>query len=322
MSTSFDYSVEPPNYVWFNGSIVPWHEATVPVAAMGASGSLAVFEGIKAYWNPQREDLYVFRLSDHMRRLYDSIKVVRMAPAFSQSELEAATVELLRANETREDTYVRPVAFYDGIRRPSFRYTVGAEPDMSIVTMAFNSHLLQHKRKSCAVSSWTRVGDNVSPPRVKCMSNYQNNRLAFMQAYLDGYDDAILLDERGKVTEGAGSCFFMVRHGTVVTSPITASILESITRETVIQLCREVLGLPVVEREIDRTELYLAEEAFLCGTGEEITAVTAIDRLPVGNGEPGSVFLAVEKLYHDLVRGIDERYPDWRTPVYAQGQVP
>jgi branched-chain amino acid aminotransferase len=318
MSAGFDYSTAPPRQVWLNGQLVPFDQATVPITAMGASGSLAVFEGIKAYWNAEQEQLYVIQLGAHIRRLYQSMKIVLMAPAFRPADLEAAAVELLRANGAREDTYVRPVAFYDGVKLPSFRYTVGATPDVCISTMAFTSHLGQAKTKSCAVSSWTRVSDNQSPPRVKVMSNYQNNRLAFTEAYLDGYDDAIILDDRGKVTEAAAACLFMVRDGVVVTSPVTHGILESVTREVIIRLCREILGLPVVEREMDRTELYVCEEIFLGGTGEEVTAVTSVDRLPVGDGQPGPVFARVEGLYHDLVRGRDPRYPEWRTPVYLQ----
>ncbi len=316
MKARFDYFTEPPRFVWLNGDLVPWREATIPVTAMGASGSLAVFEGIKAYWNEDEKQLFVFRLEDHLRRLYDSMKIVRMAPATDREGLFQATLDLIRANECRQDTYIRPVAFYDGVSLPSLRYTVGAAPDLLIATQGFHTHLLQAKTKSCAVSSWTRISDNSSPPRVKCMSNYQNNRLAFVEAHLDGYDDAILLDDRGKVTEAATACLFMVRNGLVVTPPVTAGILESITRDAVIRLCRETLDLKVVEREVDRTELYLCEEIFLGGTGEEITAVTSVDRLSVGDGSPGPIFRRLEQLYHDLVRGLDPRYPEWRTAVY------
>lgn len=318
MAARFDYSTAPPAYVWLNGSLVPWTEATVPVTAMGASGGLAVFEGVKAYWNEDQSQLFIFRLDAHLKRLYDSMKIVRMAPAFTAADLTAAALELLCANDIRADTYLRPVAFYDGVRLPSFRYTVGAAPDICLSTMGFHTHLLQHKAKSCAVSSWTRLSDNQSPPRVKVMSNYQNNRLAFVEAFTDGYDDAILLDERGKVTEATGACLFMVRDGVVATPAVTDGILEGVTRHAVIRLCREVLGLAVQERVIDRTELYVCEEVFLCGTGEEVTAVTSIDRLPVGDGQPGPVFLELEHLYHDLVRGIDSRYPEWRTAVYPE----
>ena len=316
MSGRFDFSVEPPKNVWFNGKLVPWKEATVPATAMGASGSLAVFEGVKAYWNEQRKNLYDVHLGAHLRRLFESMKIVRMAPPIPLEHMAEAVVALLRANQLRQDTYIRPVAFYDGVKLPSFRYTIGQPPELLIATQAFFTHLLTHKGKKCAISSWSRISDNSQPPRVKCMSNYQNNRLAFTQANLDGYDDAIMLDERGKVTEGTMSCLFMVRNDVVTTPPVTSSILEGITRTAVIQMCREDLRLPVVEREIDRTELYVSEEAFLCGTGEEITAIVTVDRMPVGNGEPGPVFKAVEQLYHDVVRGIDGRYADWRTPVY------
>jgi len=281
-----------------------------------------VFEGIKAYWNADQGQLHVFRLDAHLKRLYDSMKIVRMAPPYTPADLAEAALMVLRANDIRHDTYLRPVAFYDGVKLPSFRYTVGAAPDICLSTMAFHTHLLEQKAKACTISSWTRLSDNQSPPRVKVMSNYQNNRLAFVEAFTDGYDDAIMLDERGKVTEATGACLFLVRDGVLTTPRVTDGILESVTRDVVIRVCREVLGLVVEEREIDRTELYACEEVFLCGTGEEVTAVTSIDRLPVADGSPGPVFLAVEmflaveRLYHDLVRGMDSRYPEWRTSVY------
>jgi branched-chain amino acid aminotransferase len=316
MSNKFDFSTKSPRNVWLNGKLVRWEEANIPVTAMGASGSLAVFEGIKAYWNKEKNNLYIIKMKAHMRRFYDSMKIVRMKPAYSQSELEAGVIELLQSNELKGDTYIRPVAFYDGIKLPSFRYTIGEPPDLLISTSGFYSHLMTNKGKKCTISSWTRISDNSQPPRVKCMSNYQNNRLAFMQASLDGYDDAFMLDDRGKLTEGTMSCLFMVRDGVLVTPPITNGILESITRSAVIQICRELLNLPTVEREIDRTELYIAEEAFLCGTGEEITSVISIDRIPVGSGEPGPIFKSIEEFYHDLVRGIDLRFEEWLTSVY------
>jgi branched-chain amino acid aminotransferase len=307
------FAVKSPEFVWLNGESVPWAEATIPVIAMGASGSLAVFEGIKAYWNAEHKSLHVFRLHAHLARLYDSMKIVHMKPAFSQDKMEQAIIHLLERLNQKANTSIRPVAFYDGVSAPSFRHTLDAQPDLLVWTKPFQSHLLESKGKHCAVSSWTRISDNSVPPRVKCMSNYQNNRMAMIPSLLDGYDDVILLDANGKVTEASAACIFIVRDGTVATPPTTAGILESITRDSVFRLIREDLHLPVVERVVDRTELYLAEEVFLCGTAEEITAVLSVDRLPVGDGQPGPTFRAVEEAYYNLVHGQSNSYPEWRT---------
>jgi branched-chain amino acid aminotransferase len=169
----------------------------------------------------------------------------------------------------------------------------------------------------CCVSSWARTSDNAIPIRLKCGANYQNGRLAQLQAQADGYDAPIFLTRQGKVAEGTGASLFIVRKGALVTPTITSDILESVTRATLIEeVCPNVLGLDVVERDIDRTELYVAEEAFFCGTGYEITPITSIDRFPLGQGEVGSITRRLQAAYASLVRGTDRRYPEWRTPVY------
>jgi len=170
---------------------------------------------------------------------------------------------------------------------------------------------------SCCVSAWTRTSDNAIPIRLKCGPNYQNGRLALLQAKADGYDAPILLNAQGHVAEGTGATFFMVRKGRLVTPPVTADVLESITRATLIEeVCPNVLGLEVVEREIDRTELYVADEAFFCGSGYEITPIVSIDRFPLGDGQVGPLTRRVLRVYMDVVRGVDKRYAEWRTPTY------
>jgi branched-chain amino acid aminotransferase len=166
------------------------------------------------------------------------------------------------------------------------------------------------------VSSWTRTSDNAIPIRLKSGSNYQNGRLATLQAKADGYDAPILLNRGGTVAEGTGATFFMVRRGTLLTPPLTADILESITRVTLLSDVIPDLGLEVVERDIARTELYVADEAFFCGSGYEITPITSIDKFPLGTGEVGPITKRLSKAYMDLVRGVDKRHPEWRTPVY------
>jgi branched-chain amino acid aminotransferase len=166
------------------------------------------------------------------------------------------------------------------------------------------------------ISSWTRIGDNILPPRVKAFSNYHNSRLATMEAKANGYDWPILLNDHHKLTEGPGACVALVRHGTVITPDLSSGVLESLTRDTLLKLLPEVLNIPVVEREVDRTELYVADEAFYMGTGWELLPVLEVDGLPVGNGRMGPVAISIDRMYHDLVRGIDPRHAEWRTPVY------
>jgi len=182
-------------------------------------------------------------------------------------------------------------------------------------TKSWASHLKSNKVLHACVSSWARISDNVMPPRVKASSNYLNSRLAAEEAKRNGYDAALLLNSNGKVAEAPGACLMIVRDGKIITPSVTSGILESITRATLIQLCREVLHVEVIEREVDRTELYVAGEAFLCGTGAEIAPIVSVDRLPLGDGNVGSLTQRVEDLYHDLVRGIDVRYSEWRTVV-------
>jgi len=305
---------EPPDFLWLDGQIIPWDEATVHITALEWGGVASVYEGLRAYRHPHTGTLYLFRLDDHLARFADSMKMMRMDPSFSPQDLKEAILALLQANNIRKDAYIRPFAFFEEL------YLFHPSPKMApthilITARPSGSHLKAGYKLHCRVSSWTRISDNVMPPRAKAVANYQNSWLAITEAGLDGYGGAILLNERGKVSEGPGACLMLVRQDKVITPPVTSGILESITRLTLIKLLSEVLGMEVVEREVDRTELYVAQEAFFCGTGEEISPIVSVDRLPVGNGEMGPWTKKVIHLYHDIVRGIDERYPEWRTPV-------
>ncbi len=301
------------DYLWLDGKVIPWSEATVHVTTVSVSASTAVFEGIRAYWNPGQEQLYVFRLDEHMRRFANSMKLVWMEPKHSSDELAAAALDLLRTNSVREDFYIRAVAFNSG--SGFFAKGFQHETRILIETVPIASHLGANESMACCVSSWTRIADNVMPPRVKCGSNYANNRRALKEAQMHGYDNAIMLNSQGKVTETTVSCVFMIRDGTPITSPVTSGILESITRATLIELFRERLGKPVIERDIDRTELYIADELFCCGTGQEITAITSVDGFPVG-GEVGPITKEIEALYHSVVRGEHADYAEWRSLVW------
>ncbi len=303
-----------PDYIWWDGRLVPWDQATIHITQAHWSAIGAVFEGIKAYKNPQTGELYVFRLKEHLRRLGQSMKMAGLKPRWSEAELGQAVLDLLRANNRQDDTYIQPVAFPAGSGR-AFSRADEMRTSLYITLRPFESHLLTDYRINVCVSSWVRIGDNVMPPRIKALPNYWNSRLATREAQADGYDGAVILNAFGKVAEGPGACLFIIRDGVAFTPPVTASILESITRATLIVLLREVLGVPVVEREVDRTELYICDEAFFCGTAAEITPIASVDRLPVGDGQVGPVSRRLQQLYHDVVRGIDGRFPEWRTPV-------
>ncbi len=304
-----------PAYLWLNGALRPWLEAHIHVTAMGASAHTSVFEGINGYVHPPTGDLLVFGLADHLRRLIDSMRLMRMPFDASVDDLAANTVELLRANQTARDTYIRPVAFYSGLDHVAFADTLGAKPELLIWTRPFQSVLDAPLVHHLGVASWARISDNVMPARIKAMSNYQNNRLAALEVRVNGYDDALLLTTTGKVAEAPGAAIFLVRHGVAITPGVTSGILESITRATVISLIRERLGIAVEERDVDRTELYVADEAFLCGTAAEVKSIGSLDRITIGSGQEGPVTRQVRLLYRGQVRGTDPACPEWRTRV-------
>jgi branched-chain amino acid aminotransferase len=305
------------DYIWMNGELVPQAQAVLPVDSAAVFYATNVFEGLRAYWNGTDEELYCFRLEEHFTRLRESMKMMRFTIPHSNDDLYEAVREVLRGNDIHEDIHMHMVA-----------YVLGSGQDVTEPTGLYINPRRRGRMTApgkglrCCISSWTRTSDNAIPIRLKCGANYQNARLATLQAKADGYDSPIFLNQQGKVAEGTGASFFMVRKGKLVTPTITNDILESITRTTLIEaICPHLLGLDVVERDIDRTELYVADEAFFCGSGYEITPITSIDRFPVGDGEVGPITQQVLETYMSLVRGVDRRYPEWRTPTYHKASV-
>src|SRR5215213_9696659 len=301
-----------PEYVWWNGGRRPWDECSIHVTELGWSTVGAVFEGIRAY--SDGDELYIFRLREHLERLERSMRLVRFTLDYDLDELTEATLDLLRANDVREDTYIRPLAYAAETSGRRFAQ-LGQETALLINTTPMASHLKSGLTQTAKVSSWRRISEDVMPPRVKNLSNYRNSQLAGMEARLDGYDTAILLNHVGKVTEGPGACVMLVSGNQVITPDVNSGILESITRDALIVLAREVLGLEVVERHVDRTELYLADEVFTCGTAAEVTPIVSVDKYTVGNGQIGPVTRALESAFDDVLRGRDARYAHWRTSV-------
>ena len=304
-----------PTYLWWNGERLRWHDATVHVTELGWSTVGAVFEGIRAYAGDDGE-LYVFRLREHLERLERSMRLVRLRLDYGLDELTEVILDLLRANEIHEDTYIRPLAFAADTSGKRFAQ-IGNDASLLVNTSPLATHLGTGLTQTAKVSSWRRISEDVMPPRIKNLSNYRNGQLASSEARLDGYDTAFLLNAQGTVAEGPGACVMMVANGMLVTPSVTCSILESITRDALIVLAREVLGIPVVERQVDRTELYVADEIFTCGTAAEITPVISVDKYTVGDGGIGPVTRDLERAFLDVLRGTEERFAAWRTPVWA-----
>jgi branched-chain amino acid aminotransferase len=280
--------------------------------APGLTFAATVFEGLRAYWNDEKQELFVFRLDEHLVRLLDSMKLLRFGEQPSVDTLRKQVLENIRANEYKEDTYIRLQAYIDDWGSMTAKGPVST----SIVSYPRPRLDAFQTGRNFAVSSWRRLDDNASPPRAKASGNYINSRLAGLEAKESGYDGAVILTAAGKVSEGPGGCIFLVRNGVLITPGVTSGILESITRDSILQMAEET-GQAIESRDVDRTELYIANEIFYCGTGQEITPIISVDRVPAGDGKPGKITQAMQVLYDNQVRDITPEHRDWRTPVYG-----
>lgn len=308
---------QDPTLVWMNGEFVPWDEAKLHVTTAAVQFGSRVFEGMRAYWNDSQEQLYIFKMEEHLKRLAQSMKMMRMTSDYSLDDIEKACVDLMTKNNVREDVHLSP-SIYFGEGEALFSYKPGTvEVGAYAVTRPRKSILGTGKGIHVCVSSWTRISDRDVPPRIKAAANYQNGRLAAVQAAEDGYDNAILLNGLGKVAEGPGACVFLIREGTALTPPVTGGILESITRSTLMQLLEEQMSVPVVEREIDRTELYIADEVWMCGSALEVTPIFSVDKFQVGDGKLGPLTAQLQTDYENCVRGKTPKYSDWVLPIYG-----
>jgi branched-chain amino acid aminotransferase len=303
-----------PKYAFFKGRVVPYGEAKVGILTHTLNYGTGVFAGVRGYWNESEEQLYVFRPYDHMRRFCESARLLIMQLPYSEEQLVNATMELLRAENFRCDCYIRPLAYFTdeiiGVRL----HNLNAE--VSICALPFGSYVENEEGSHVTVSSWRRVDDNMIPARGKISGSYANSAFVKTDALRAGFDEAIVLNADGHVSEGSAENIFIVRRGVLATPPTTDNILEGITRRTIIELLREDLGMEVVERSIDRTELYLADEIFFCGTGVQIAAINKVDHRPVGTGQMGPVTAKLRDFYFDVVRGRVPKYRDYCAPVY------
>ncbi len=307
-----------PNYAFFNGRLVPYSEAKVGVLTHGLNYGTGVFGGIRAYWNQDLQQLFIFRPHDHFRRFLESAQLLRMKFSYTAAELTKALIDLLRQENYKTDTYIRPLAFYSdeiiGVRLHDLT------PALAIVALPFGKYVEKDEGSHVTFSSWRRVDDNMVPARGKITGAYINSAFAKTDAQIAGFDEAIILNQDGHICEGSAENIFVLRNGVVLTPPITDNILEGITRQTVMALLREKLGLQVVERSIDRSEVYLAQEIFFTGTGAQITAVNRVDYRAVGNGQMGPVTQKLREIFFNVVRGREEKYQHWCEPVYEHGR--
>ncbi len=297
--------------IWFCGKIIPANKAMVPALSPTAQFGLNVFEGVRCYWNGDTSMLYAFRLDEHLKRLEESCKLIGITLPYDNAYIRQAIKDVCVANNYRCDIALRITIFIGG--EGSWH---SSDPvDMFIAPIQKARNILSDSSgRSACISTWERIADSALPPRVKAGANYMNGRYAHLEAVRNGYDLPIFLGANRKVSEGAGACLFMVKNGVLVTPTVTSSILESITRDTLIELS-ESLSLTVEIRDIDRTELYLAEEVFLCGSAAELTPVTSIDRISIGSGSVGKITKQLSDFYFGLVDGSNQDGADWITSV-------
>ncbi len=304
-----------PKFLLFRGELVPYGEARIHVLSTAVKFATTVFEGLRGYWNEDRQELYCFRLTEHFRRLSESMEIVRIPGPNEASWYIEQVVRIIRANEFREDLHIRVQVFIDA----DDGGLSSTEPTSVCIAAMPMGRYLKHDGVDVAVSSWARIWDRSTPPRAKAVANYHNSRLAVVQARIDGYDDAILLTPDGRVAEGPGYNLFLVRRGQLITPPVTEGVLEGITRDSLIRLAHDMLGIDVVERPVDRSELYVAEEMFFCGSAAEVTPILSVDRHKVGTGGVGDITNRLKVAYLAAARGLVPGCVGWLTPVYVTG---
>ncbi|HIS35280.1 TPA: branched-chain amino acid transaminase [Candidatus Scatousia excrementigallinarum] len=300
-------------YYFLNGKMVEAEKAVIPVRTHAFLYGTAVFEGIRAYWNDEEKQLYVFRAPEHYERLLRSAKIMYMQSPYTVEEYCNITINLLKKNNYKQDAYMRPTLYKSAQKVGPGLFD--NEDSYMLVSNKMGDYIDTSKGLKVCVSSWRRNSDNAIPPRAKVAGSYANAALIKTDAHNAGFDDAIVLDEAGQVTEGSAMNLFLVQNGKLITTMKTDNILVGITRNTVIELAKD-LGIETEERAIDRTELYISDEAFYCGTGAQISPIVSVDNRELGDGKVGPVSKELQKLYFDVVRGKVAKYKHWCMPVY------
>ncbi|MBI5932447.1 MAG: branched-chain amino acid transaminase [Chloroflexi bacterium] len=302
-----------PKFAFFEGKIVPFSEAKISVATHAFNYGTSVFGGMRAYWNEEKKKLYSFRPWDHFHRLLHSARLLCMEVSYDEESLLQIMLDLLHAEKWTEDIYLRPTFYKSdmgiGVRLHDLK------DDLTMWSLPFQKYIKNDTNAHVTISSWRRIDDNVIPARGKISGAYVNSALIKTDAARSGFDEALVLDQNGHVSEGSAMNVFMVRDGVVVTPPVTENILEGITRRSVLELIRNEIGLPIAERPIDRTETTICDEFFMTGTAAQVVAVTRVDHRPVGKGTMGPVVSKIRELFEDAVRGRSEKYKHWVTEV-------
>ena len=312
MTTRYsDYDGKNELQAFFKGKVVPLSEARVSVMTHALHYATGVFEGIRGNWNEEKGVVYIFRLREHYERLLRGCNILMLDIPYTVDELTAITVDLVERNGHRQDIYIRPLAYKSAELVANLKLQDLAS-DFTLITVPFGNYLGSDVLR-CCTSSWRRPEDTMIPTHIKSSGSYVNSILAKTEATLAGFDEAIILNQKGQVCEGSGENLFMVSRGRLVTPVLEDNALPGFTRETIIQLAHSELGLEVVERSIDRSELYLSEEIFLTGTAAHLTPVVELDSRPIARGETGPVSTALQKMYFDIVFGRNPKYLHWCT---------
>ena len=318
MTNSAALSQRSDMVVYLNGEYIPANQARLGVMTHALSYGTGCFEGIRAYWNDDAQENYIFRAREHFERLHRSCRITNIQLPYSVDELIEVAIELLRRNGIRENCYIRPFAYKaDEIIGVKLH---GLQDHFTMYALPMGDYISTAGLR-CGVSSWRRVDDNMIPARAKISGAYVNSAFAKTEAQTNGFDEAIMLTSEGHVSEGSAENIFLVVANELVTPPVTENILPGITRDTVIQLARRELDRITRERVVDRTELYIADEIFLTGTGAQIAPVVEVDHRKLGNGQVGALSREMQRLYHEVVSGRRPEYMEWCTPVFAGAPV-
>lgn len=306
--------MELPRYAYFEGKIVPFDEARISILTHALHYGTAAFGGLRAYWNQEQGQLFLFRPEDHYRRLLNSARLLLMDFDFTPEDLIQISISLLRREELTCDVYLRPLVYKAdmgiGVRLHDLK------EEIALMAVPFDRYVVNDTDAHVTISSWRRIDDNAIPARGKITGAYANSAFIKTDAVQSGFDEALVLTQSGHISEGSAENVFMVRDGILVTPPVTDNVLEGITRKTVLEIASQELDIPIQERPIDRTEVYLCEELFLTGTAAQITAVTRVDHRKIGAGEMGPVTEKLRILFNDLVRGKLDLHPEWLRAVY------
>lgn len=306
----------PNRYAFFEGGIVPIEDAQVSIMTHALHYGTGCFAGLRAYWNKDEKQLFIFRIEDHFRRFINSTRLLYMEIPYTAEQLIGYTLDLLRREAYTKDAYIRPLAYKSSVGIGVRLHDL--EDEVAIFSIPFGRYVQNEEGARATISSWRRLDDNAIPVRGKITGAYANSALIKTDAHFKGFDEAIVLNPNGHVSEGSAENLFIIRDGVAYTSPVYDNILEGINRRTHIQLLRDEFGVETVERPIDRTEVLLADEVFFCGTGVQMVAVTEVDFHPIGGGKMGPVVSQLRELFFEIVRGQSAKYRHWCTPVYPR----